>query len=199
MGRAAVTPIELRDGKAFRAWLKQHGATESELLIRIFKVHAAHRGIVYVDARDEALCFGWIDGVRRSLDADSFSIRFTPRKPRSIWSAVNIERATALEAEGRMTPAGLAAFRARTADRSRIYSFEQPPKTLDAASQKLFRANKPAWTYFQASPPWYQRACAHWVLSAKRPETRARRIATLIECSARGTTVPPLTRRQKTS
>jgi len=189
-----VKPTAFPDGAGFGAWLARLGARETELLVRLFKVHAKHRGMTYRDALDQALCHGWIDGVRRSLDADSFTIRFSPRQPRSIWSAVNIRRASELEAEGRMTPAGLAAFRARSDARSRVYAYEQRPEALDPASRKVFRANPRAWAYYQSTPPWYQRTTAHWVLSAKRAETRERRLATLIDCSARSTTLPQLTR-----
>ena len=186
--RSFDTPAE------FRAWLEKHHATESELLVRCFKVQACDRGMTYPQAVDEALCFGWIDGVRRRLDADSFNVRFTPRKPRSIWSTINTRRARQLEAEGRMHAAGLAAFGARNVRRSGIYSFESKSVGLDAAFMKKLRANKRAWTWFQAQPPSYRRTCAFWVMSAKREDTRLRRLDVLIDCSARGRTVPPLTR-----
>jgi uncharacterized protein YdeI (YjbR/CyaY-like superfamily) len=193
-----LTGKAFKDGAAFGAWLRKHGATEDELLVRLWKVHAAHRGMGYKAALDEALCHGWIDGVRRSGDEDSFTIRFTPRRPRSIWSAVNIRRATELEREGRMTPAGLAAFRARTDARSQVYSYEQRPKALDAASQKQLEKTPKAWKHYTAMAPWYQRATAHWVLSAKKEETRARRLATLIACHARGEPIPQLRRDKPT-
>lgn len=153
-------------------------------MLRCFKVHAKHRGIGYKEALDESLCYGWIDGVRRSLDDDSFTQRFTPRKPRSNWSKVNINRANELEAEGEMRPAGLAAFRARDVTRPAPYSFESPPMELDAPFEKKFRANKGAWEFFQVQAPWYKRTSIYWVMSAKRAETRARRLAELIERSA---------------
>jgi uncharacterized protein YdeI (YjbR/CyaY-like superfamily) len=133
--------------------------------------------------------------VRRSIDADSYSIRFTPRKPRSIWSAVNTRRAQELIDEGRMKPAGLAAFERRDAERSGVYSFERREEAkLDDEQERRFRAAAGAWAWFHDQPPWYRRAALHWVVSAKRPETRERRLDTLIEDSANGRSIKPLTR-----
>jgi len=187
-------PVAFRAAADFRAWLARHHASETELVVRLFKVHAAARGMTYKGALDEALCFGWIDGVRRSLDDDSFSIRFTPRRARSIWSAVNIRRVGELEAEGRMRPPGQAAFRARTEERSRLYSFESKPVELAAPYARKFRARKRAWAYFKSRPPWYRRTSQFWVMSAKQEETRERRLEVLIACSDRQTTIPLLTR-----
>jgi len=166
--------------KAFRVWLEKHHPTSDELLVRCYKVHAKHRGLTYREALDEALCFGWIDGVRRSVDGDSFSTRFTPRRPRSKWSLVNIRRAKELEAEGRMHRSGQAAFAAREQSSSRRYSFEEKPSRLDPDSEKPFRTNQPAWRFFQSQAPWYRRTCVFWVMVAKREETRKRRLAALI-------------------
>lgn len=182
-----------RTSEEFRAWLEKHHASKTELDLRLFKTRAKHRGMGYREALDQALCFGWIDGVRRSLDDVSFTQRFTPRKKKSNWSRVNIKRATELESEGRMHPAGLAAFRSRDAIAVAPYSFENRSITLDAAAEKEFRANKRAWEFFQAQAPWYRRTSIFWVMSAKREETRARRLASLIERSAKETRVPPLT------
>ncbi len=154
--------------------------------MRIWKTRARDRGLGYAQALDEALCFGWIDGVRRALDADSFTIRFSPRKPRSIWSGINIRHVRRLEAEGRMRPAGRAAFRARDPKRSRIYSFESRFRGLPAPFRKRLRAEAAAWAFFTAQAPWYRRTASFWVMSAKREETRERRLAQLIECSAAG-------------
>jgi uncharacterized protein YdeI (YjbR/CyaY-like superfamily) len=133
--------------------------------------------------------------VRRSADADSFSTRFTPRKARSKWSAVNIRRAKELKAEGRMHEAGLRALAVRDAGSSKHYSFEERPSRLDPASLKAFRTNRRAWTFFRAQAPWYQRTSIFWVMDAKREETRARRLAELIACSARGEPIKLLDRR----
>jgi uncharacterized protein YdeI (YjbR/CyaY-like superfamily) len=190
-------PTSFRSAAALRAWFVRHHANSEALSVRIWKAHALDRGIGYSDALDEALCFGWIDGVRHRLDDDSFSIRFSPRKPRSIWSAVNIRRARALERAGRMRPPGLAAFRARQAARSGIYAFEQKPRALSPSEAKAFRANARAWSYFKARPPWYQRTSTYWVVSAKRDETRSRRLELLIRRSARGEDIPPLRRESR--
>jgi uncharacterized protein YdeI (YjbR/CyaY-like superfamily) len=184
-----ATPAE------FRAWLERHHRDAAELLVGFYKRGSGRPSITWKESVDEALCFGWIDGVRRSIDGESYSIRFTPRQKRSIWSAVNIARAGELIAEGRMQPAGAAAFEARTEDRSRVYSHERSEAPqLEPEQQARFEANAAAWAWFQARPPFYRRQALHWVTSAKRPETRERRLATLIEDSTAGRTVKPLTR-----
>ena len=187
-------PIAFRTPAAFRRWLERHHGTSKELLVRCYKNHAKLKGMTYFQAVDEALCFGWIDGVRRRVDEHTFSVRFTPRKPKSTWSAVNIKRVGALETQGRMRPPGLAVFRARDPKNSQRYSFESRPVALAPAFAKQFQANRRAWAFFQARPPWYRRTSAFWVMSAKREETRAKRLGVLITYSARGTTIPPLTR-----
>jgi uncharacterized protein YdeI (YjbR/CyaY-like superfamily) len=190
-----VEPTFFATPAAFRAWLERHHADERELLVGFYKKGSGRPSLTWPESVDEALCFGWIDGVRRSIDADSYSIRFTPRQKRSIWSAVNIKRAEELIAEGRMTAAGRAALAARTEDRSRVYSHERrAAPELDTAQQARFEANAAAWEWFQGRPPSYRRQALHWVTSAKRPETRDRRLATLIADSAAGRTVKPLTR-----
>lgn len=170
----------------FRAWLEANHATCKELLVRCYKNHAGNKGITYRQALDEALCFGWIDGVRRAVDAETFSVRFTPRRSKSYWSAVNIRRATELEKEGRLHPAGRAAFEAREASRKVRYSFENKPNKLDPVLEEKFRSKKLAWDFFQAQAPWYRRTSIFWIMEAKRPETRIRRLQELITCSTRG-------------
>jgi uncharacterized protein YdeI (YjbR/CyaY-like superfamily) len=187
-------PKSFRTLEAFRAWLEKNHAGKKELMMRLFKVSAKERGIGYREALDESLCFGWIDGVRRALDEDSFTQRFTPRKAKSNWSAVNIKRAKELIAEGRMRPPGLAAFEARDKIAIAPYSFENRDIVLDAEFTRQLRANKAAWEYFQAQPPWYRRTIAFWVMSAKREDTRVRRFATLLTRSLRKTSIPPLTK-----
>lgn len=164
--------------------------------MRCFKVDFAERGATYEQALDEALCFGWIDGVRNGLDAESFSVRFTPRKAGSRWSLVNIRLATELEAAGRMHAAGLAAFRARDPNDARRYSFETRARELSPDLAKKFRAQQCAWAFFRARPPGYRRTAVFWVMSAKQQPTRERRLDVLIECSARGSTLPMLTPRK---
>ncbi|HSD67626.1 MAG TPA: YdeI/OmpD-associated family protein [Vicinamibacteria bacterium] len=175
--------------EAFRAWLDEHHARAPELLVRCFKVEARDRGLTYRQALDEALCFGWIDGVRRGLDEASFTVRFTPRQPKSAWSAVNVARFRELQAEGRLRPPGLAAFEAGV---KTGYSYETRPQVLSPAYVRRFRARPRAWRFFEAAPPWYRRTCAFWVMSAKRPETRARRLDVLIAHSEKEEGIPLL-------
>jgi uncharacterized protein YdeI (YjbR/CyaY-like superfamily) len=172
--------------EAWRAWLLAHHEHETEVLVGLYKRGSGLAGMSWSQAVEEALCFGWIDGVRRRIDERSHSIRFTPRRARSTWSAVNIEKADRLIAEGRMRPPGLRAFQARSEERSRIYSFEQGDVELPAEALRRLRADAEAWRYWQSRPPGYQRLAAWWVISAKRPETRERRLATLIEDCAAG-------------
>lgn len=189
-----TVPVTFTSAARFRAWLRTNHRKAEELLVRIRKVDSSRAGITYAEALDEALCYGWIDGVRRRIDDDSFSIRFTPRKPKSIWSRINVAHIARLKAGGRMRPAGLAAFAAREEHRTGIYSFEQAPKELTAGYLRRFRADRGAWTWFQAQAPWYRRVTTHWVVSAKREETRERRLAQLIASSARGQIIGPLKR-----
>jgi uncharacterized protein YdeI (YjbR/CyaY-like superfamily) len=176
---------------AFRAWLHANHERSSELLVGFYKKGSGRPSITWPESVDEALCYGWIDGVRRSLDEDSYTIRFSPRKPRSIWSNVNVAKVEALLKAGRMMPAGLAAWERRDPARSGIYLFERSDAVaFDAAATRQFTANRAAWTYFQAQPPGYRRLATHYVASAKRPETRARRLAALIAHSANGERLP---------
>ena len=187
-------PTAFRTPAAFRSWLTRHQAGLSELLVRCFKVHAAKRGITYVQALDEALCFGWIDGVRRSLDADSFTVRFTPRKPKSYWSDVNIRKAEALIKAGRMAPPGQAAFERRDRAPARMYSFESKPESFAPAYLERIRANPKASAYFDSRPPGYIRTHAFWVMSPVQEATRLRRLERLIAVWQRSGPVPPLAR-----
>jgi uncharacterized protein YdeI (YjbR/CyaY-like superfamily) len=181
----------------FRAWLEEHHDDARELLVGFHKKATGRPCITWPESVDEALSFGWIDGVRKSLGDDAYTIRFTPRKPRSTWSAVNIRRARQLIAERRMRPAGLAAFEARTDARSAIYAYEQRGNArLEPSEEQEFRANAAAWEYFQSRPPGYRKTAIWWVVSAKREETRRRRLRTLIEDSAQGRTIRQLTPRQ---
>ena len=186
-----MTPKFFKTQAAFRAWLERHHATTRELVVGFHHVGSGTPSITYPEARDEALCFGWIDGVRRNHDATSYTVRFTPRKPRSIWSRVNLGRVKALEAEGRMTRAGRAVFEARDPKRAELYSFENQRRDLDAAATKAFKADRRAWTWFSGQAPWYRRTAAWWVMSAKKEETRANRLRLLIESAARGERAAP--------
>jgi uncharacterized protein YdeI (YjbR/CyaY-like superfamily) len=175
--------------------LEQHHDSARELWVGYYKKGSGKPSMTWPESVDEALCFGWIDGVRKSIDPERYMIRFTPRRARSIWSAVNIERVAALTEEDRMRPAGLKAFEARREDRSGIYSYEQRDKAvLDPALEKRFRATKKAWASFETMPRSYRQAAIRWVMTAKKEATRERRLATLIEDSAAGRTIGPLTR-----
>jgi uncharacterized protein YdeI (YjbR/CyaY-like superfamily) len=181
----------------FRAWLQAHHETETELLVGFHKKGSGRPSITWPESVDQALCFGWIDGVRRRIDDASYSIRFTPRKARSTWSAVNVKRVGELTAEGLMRPPGLAAFERRSDDKTAIYAYEQrTAATLDPEQERRFKADKQAWAWFQAQPPSYRRTATHWVVSAKKHETRQRRLERLIEDSGAGRPIPSLTPRR---
>jgi uncharacterized protein YdeI (YjbR/CyaY-like superfamily) len=175
----------------FRQWLERNHDKVPELLVGFYKKGSGKPSITWPESVDEALCFGWIDGVRRTIDEERYSIRFTPRRPRSNWSAVNLKRVEELTNLGRMHPAGLRAFEVR--DPSRTYSYERKEdQKLDPAYEAKLKANKKAWTFFQAQPPYYRRIASLWVMDAKKEETRLRRLATLIDDSARGRRIGPL-------
>ncbi len=166
----------------FRAWLHAHAATASELLVGFHKRHTGAPSLTWPESVDEALCVGWIDGVRKRIDDERYQIRFTPRKPGSTWSAINIERVQVLIAAGRMQPAGLAAFALRQEAKSRIYSYEQRQAAeLDAAQRKAFKQHKAAWAFFEQQPPGYRQQMIWRIVSAKQPATRERRLQLLIE------------------
>ena len=172
--------------RAFRAWLKSDHAKKTELLVGIYGKNSGKGGITYAEALDEALCFGWIDGVRKNVDEVSYSIRFTPRKSGSIWSLINVAHVERLLAANRMTAAGIKAFEARKPHKTGIYSFEQKKHALESAQEQKFRANKKAWAFWELQPPGYRRVSMHWVTSAKLEATRERRLAQLIADSAAG-------------
>jgi uncharacterized protein YdeI (YjbR/CyaY-like superfamily) len=169
----------------FRRWLEANHGTAPELLVGFCKKGSGKPSIDWPQARDQALCFGWIDGVRRSLGEEAYSIRFTPRRKDSIWSKVNVERFAALNAEGQMTPAGEHAYE-RDKHKSGLYSYEKPLASLMAAEEKLFRRDKMAWDYWEGQPAGYRKLVLNWITTAKKPETRAKRFTTLIEDSAAG-------------
>lgn len=171
----------------FGRWLQQHAASEAALIVGYYKLGSGRPSMNWPDSVDEALCVGWIDGVRRRIDEQAYQIRFTPRRPGSIWSAVNIAKYAALTAQGRMLPAGAAAFAARRDERSMVYAYEQTePATLSADEERLFRQQPTAWLYWQAAPPGYRKQALHHITTAKKPATRAARLARLIEASAAG-------------
>lgn len=181
-------------GEEFREWLAEHHATADELPLGFYKKGSGRTGISYAEALDTALAYGWIDGIRRRIDDARYTIRFTPRRPGSIWSDVNLKRAAELEALGLMAPPGLAAFHGHDREKARQYSYEERAKGLDEAAEAALRANPAAWAFWQAQPPSYRRPAAWWVMSAKREETRQRRLATLIEDSANGLRIKEMRR-----
>lgn len=181
----ATEPIFFPTEADLRRWLQANHSNTPELLVGFWKKGSGKASIDWPQARDQALCFGWIDGVRRSLGDEAYTIRFTPRRKGSVWSKVNVERFAALKAAGQMTAAGERAFEAGKEDRSH-YSYESEARELDPGEEALFRNNAGAWADWEKRPPGYRKAVLHWVTSAKRPETRAKRLATLIEDSAAG-------------
>ena len=181
---------------AFRTWLEQNHDTAQELWVGFHTKSTGRPSITWPESVDEALCFGWIDGVRKSIDENSYKIRFTPRKPGSIWSAVNIKRVGELTQLGRMQPAGLKAFEKRIEKQSGLYSYENAVE-LDDAYEQQFRANQKAWDFFQTRPASYRRAAIWWIVTAKKEETKLKRLATLIKDSEQGRTIAPLTRRPR--
>jgi uncharacterized protein YdeI (YjbR/CyaY-like superfamily) len=187
-----VKPKFFRDRQAFRRWLERNFDSADELWVGFYKVGSGKASITWREVVDEALCFGWIDSVRRSLGLDSYTNRLTPRKAGSTWSAVNVKRAKELIGLGWMQPAGLAAFEARRPERTGIYSYEQRPKDLPEKYARGLRRNSRAWAFWQSVAPSYRKAATWWVISAKKEDTRARRLASLIEYSAKGERVPPL-------
>jgi uncharacterized protein YdeI (YjbR/CyaY-like superfamily) len=188
-----MTPTFFRTPSAWRKWLAKHHARTAELWVGFYRKDSGRESITWPESVDEALCFGWIDGLRKSVDEVSYQIRFSPRKPGSVWSAINIRRARELIEEGRMQPAGRAAFEVRKENRSGIYSYEQRGEQLQAPYDRLLEKNRAASNFFQAQPASYRKAVGWWVVSAKREETRLKRMAKLIEHSARGQRVPEFT------
>jgi uncharacterized protein YdeI (YjbR/CyaY-like superfamily) len=170
----------------FHQWLESNHANVSELWVGFYKKHSGKGGLTYTQAVDEALCFGWIDGLKKRVDEFSYTHRFTPRKPKSNWSLVNIRHVERLRKAGRMQPAGLKAYAARDLGRSGAYSFENKPRQLSPALQRQFKSDKAAWDFFQRQPPGYRRLASFWIMRAKQEETRQRRLARLMADSKQG-------------
>jgi uncharacterized protein YdeI (YjbR/CyaY-like superfamily) len=182
-------PTFFPTGADFRRWLEANHETAPELLVGFWKKSSGKPSIDWPQARDQALCFGWIDGHRKSLGEDAYTIRFTPRRKGSIWSKVNVERYEALKAAGLMTAAGTAAYE-RDKHRSGLYSYEKPPAALTAEEEAMFRNNRLAWSDWEKRPPGYRKTVLGWVAGAKRPKTRAKRLNELIAVSADGQRLP---------
>ena len=181
-----MNPIFFATPADFRAWLEANHAPADELLVGYYKVGTGRPSMTWPQSVDQALCYGWIDGIRRRIDDESYCIRFTPRRSGSNWSLVNVRRAMELSEQGLMTPAGLAAFEARDPAKTQAYSYESRPDALPADYEALFREDAAAWVYWEAQPAHYRRGTVQWVISAKREATRRKRLATLIEDSAAG-------------
>jgi uncharacterized protein YdeI (YjbR/CyaY-like superfamily) len=191
----APTPRDakyFRSPGAFRQWLETHHDSVPEVWIGFWKKHTGKPSLTWSEAVDQALCFGWIDGIVRRVDDERHVQRFTPRRPKSIWSKVNVDKVQALTRAGLMHPAGLKVFRARGAEHEVGYSVAARDETLDPAYEKRFRANHTGWTWFRNQPPGYRRNAVHWVMSAKREATRERRITQLINDSAAAQAIPSL-------
>jgi len=191
-----MKPTFFKSAAEFHGWLDKHHAADRELLVGFYKREPG-RGITYQEALDEALSFGWIDGVRKRIDAEAYTIRFTPRKPDSVWSAVNIQRVQELISRGLMQPTGLRVFQERDERKTRQYSYDREHGTLDPALDAILRRNQSASSFLDAQPPGYRRTVTFWVMSAKKEETRVRRLAHLIELSARGTRIDLLNPNRK--
>jgi uncharacterized protein YdeI (YjbR/CyaY-like superfamily) len=189
-----MKPTFFRSPDAFRQWLERHCDLKQELLVGFYKTGSGRTSITWPESVDEALCFGWIDGVRKRIDDVSYTIRFTPRKPTSIWSSINIERVAFLTEQGRMRPLGLRAFEGRRENKSGIYSYEQRPDKLVEPYAAMLAKKPAAGRFFAKQAKSYQRAAIWWVISAKKEETRLKRAQTLIELSGQGELIPQFTK-----
>jgi uncharacterized protein YdeI (YjbR/CyaY-like superfamily) len=191
-----VKPVFFATPEELAAWLEEHHETEDELWVGLYKKGSGRPSVTWPEVVEQVLRFGWIDGIRRGIDAESYANRITPRRRGSNWSAVNVAKVEELKGRGLMKPAGLRAYEARTPERTGVYSFERAEAAqLPAEFEERFRREPNAWAWWEGRPPGYRRTATHWVVSAKRPETRERRLAQLIECSGLQRKVPPLARR----
>lgn len=181
-----MKPKFFKNQSEFRKWLEENHDKETELIVGFYKVDSGKHNMTWSQSVDEAICFGWIDGIRRSIDSESYCIRFTPRRPSGIWSAVNIKKVEELTKKGLMHPAGIAAFRKLNPEKSKIYSFESGEKTLPPEVEKKFRSEETAWKFFEKQPPSYRKRIIHWLLSGKQESTRLTRLEKLIMESKKG-------------
>jgi len=181
-----LKPKFFRTPANFETWLEKNHATATELWVGFYKKDSGKPSITWAESVDQALCFGWIDGIRKRVDEISYQIRFTPRRRRSIWSAINIKRARELARQTQMRPAGLKAFEARIENKSGIYSYEQRSTELSEPYTKVLKKNKAAWNFFEKQPPSYRKMIGWWIISAKKEETRMARLEKLISESAKG-------------
>jgi uncharacterized protein YdeI (YjbR/CyaY-like superfamily) len=191
-----VKPVFFEASEQLAAWLEENHESEDELWVGLYKKASGKPSVTWPEVVEQCLRFGWIDGVRRGIDDQSYANRLTPRRAGSNWSRINVAKVEELKARGLMTPAGLRAYERRTPERTGVYSSERTePAVLPPELEQRLRANSAAHEWFQARPPGYRKTAIHWVVSAKREETRTRRLQTLIDCSAAGRKVPPLARR----
>lgn len=181
-----MEPKFFSSAQKFRQWLEKNHDKATELFVGFYKKASGKKSLTYPEAVEEALCFGWIDGVRKTIDETSYMQRFTPRKPRSIWSNVNVGHVERLKKEGRMAEPGLKAYALRDPNRTGIYAFENEPREFSPEFEKKFRANKRAWEFFESEPPSIRKVCISWVMTAKKEETRLRRLDQLIARAAQG-------------
>ena len=189
-----MNPIFFTSPSEFRKWLEQNFDQQKEIWVGFYKVNSGKFNMSWSDAVDQALCFGWIDGIRKSIDEHSYTNRFTPRNPRSTWSKVNIEKVKNLTRQKQMHPAGIAAFKKRTKGNSGIYSFEQQKLELSEDYLREFKKDKTAYHFFLSKPPGYRKTAIHWVMQAKRVATQMKRLQILIDCSAKQEPIPLLRR-----
>jgi uncharacterized protein YdeI (YjbR/CyaY-like superfamily) len=187
-----MEPLFFADAAELRAWFVEHHADAPELLVGYFKKHTGKPTVQHTEAIEQALCFGWIDSIARRIDEASYRVRFTPRRKGSVWSEVNVAKIAELTERGLMRPAGTRAFESRKIDAAPAYSYEQGGAELDHEQIARFKTQKAAWEWFEGQSAYYRRAASHWVISAKRPETRERRLSQLIADSGAGRRVPPL-------
>lgn len=178
-----MTPTFFPTPADFRKWLAKNHEKETELLVGFYKVSSGKPSITWPESVDQALCFGWIDGIRRSVDEESYSVRFTPRRPDSIWSAVNVNKVETLTKQGLMMPAGIKAYGFLKKNKSKVYSFEKEAQELPSEYKKLFKANKKAWEFFKNLAPSYYKTSVHWIVSAKQEKTRLSRLEKIIAAS----------------
>ncbi len=181
-----MKPLFFKKQSDLRKWFEKNAATETSLLVGFYKVATGKPSITWSQSVDEALCFGWIDSIRNSIDEESYSIRFTPRKPNSIWSVVNIKKVEELKRQGLMKPKGLELFNMMDVNKLKTYSFERSVVVLSPQFEKKFNANKKAWNFFNQMPPSYRKAVINWVMTAKQEATKLKRLATLIKDSEEG-------------
>lgn len=192
-----MKPKFFSEQQKFRKWLEEYHDKKKELLVGFYKKSTGKPSITWPESVDQALCFGWIDGIRRSIDEESYSIRFTPRNPKSTWSAINIKKVEELKKLGLIKPAGLAAYKRKEENNSKIYSFEQRIVKFDAGYEKAFKKNKKAWNNFLLQPPYYRKTVTHWVMSAKQEVTRIKRLNRLIKDSEAGLKIKEMRVRRK--